>query len=395
MKVAIDAAAVGSHIGGDETWLTGLLEGLARCVDPDTTFPLLLPEGAQLPEAVANHPAFPTVAVPRRRGFTHFALDLPRVLRSEEADLAISITHAALRSPTPSALVIGDLSFHHHPELFPKGARLRLQTLVPRQARRARVVLVPSNFTRQDLIETYKLDPARIAVVPNRVVPPRSLTAAERHRAEQWAAEAGIRLPFVLYLGNLHPRKNVGRLIWAFLRVVDTAEGCDAQLVVAGGRWWDSGDEARAAAGAPPGRVLQVGRVDDTVRRWLLSSAAAVAYPSIFEGFGLPPLEAMSFGTPVLAGDRTSLPEVLGDAALLVDPLDVDQLAEGLVALLGDEALRSRLSARGPVRAAEFNAERVGDAAWRALSLAAASPRRRPNSSVLGSDTSVGERISR
>ena len=173
--------------------------------------------------------------------------------------------------------------------------------------------------------------------------------------------------PFILYLGNLHPRKNVARTIRAFseARRIDHALR-DHQLVIAGARWWGAGEE-EAAAAAAPNSVVFLGRVDDDTRQVLLEEADALVYVSRFEGFGLPPLEAMAASTPVLAADAAALPEVTGGAALLVDPYDDRAITEGIRRILTDDALRADLIARGRVRASHYDLETTGAAARAAL----------------------------
>jgi glycosyltransferase involved in cell wall biosynthesis len=180
----------------------------------------------------------------------------------------------------------------------------------------------------------------------------------------------GVSTPFLLYLGNLHPRKNVSRTIAAFAaaRRCDPALG-DHRFVVAGDRWWGSG-EAAAAAAAPEGSVVFLGRVDDDMRRVLLEEADALVYASLFEGFGLPPLEAMAVGTPVLAGDAAAVPEVTGGAALLVDPRNEMAIMEGIRRIVVDEHLRAELVGRGTERVSHYHPERTGRAARAALEAA-------------------------
>lgn len=368
MRVVFDATALGSELGGDETYLAGMLEGLALCAPESDQFPLLVRHDA--PAVPFDAGRFPVRRIKRRPGFVHYALGLRSVLASERgrADLVHTITHGPLASPLPLALTIGDLSFRHHPEHYPPSARIRLNTLVPRQCRAARIVLTPSEFSRRDIIETYDLDPRRVAVVPNRVLEHVQVDDVTRARSERRLREHGVRAPYVLYLGNLHPRKNVARLIDAYRVATDrNAELRDVQLVIAGGRWFKGGVEEAAAARVGAGQVILTGRVDDDVRRVLLEDAVALTYVSMFEGFGLPPIEAMAAGTPVLAGDRAATPEVCGDAALLVDPFDIDAIATGLDTIVTDESRRTEMRERGRARAAMYDVRRTGRAAYSAF----------------------------
>jgi glycosyltransferase involved in cell wall biosynthesis len=144
-------------------------------------------------------------------------------------------------------------------------------------------------------------------------------------------------------------------------------------LVVAGASWFGSGAVEAEAASAAPDSVVFLGRVSDDEREYLLRTARGLAYVSLFEGFGLPPVEAMARGTPVLASATTAIPEVVGDAGVLVDPTDVGAIAEGLRRILTDDQLRSDLSRRGLIRAKNFEVERTGARAVAALRAAATS----------------------
>lgn len=367
--VVIDATFLGAGRGGDETFLRGLVAGLARRAPVSragTAVTLLTPDGALPPEA-AGAAGFTAARVAARSGPLHFTRELPGQLRRLRPDVAVTVTHAPLGGQTPIALTVGDLSFEHRPRDYPPATVARLRGLVPRHVRRAAAVLVPSEFTRADVVATYGVRPETVHVVPNRVAGPVTLPPAPAAAADAWLAAHGVRPPYLLYLGNLHPRKNVTALIRCFLRAQRaTPDLRGHQLVVAGGRWWRGHGEQAAAAGSE--QVVFLGRVSDDVRTRLLDGAAALAYVSLFEGFGLPPLEAMAYGTPVLASGTTSLPEVCGDAALLVDPADDEQIVAGLIRILTDEPLRRRLRAAGIGQAATFHADRVGDAALAALS---------------------------
>jgi len=370
--VAVDATGLGSGQGGDETMMAGLLEGLAEAARPGDSFPLIVRDGVTLPAPVADHPAFSVHSMRRLPGALHFTARLPRALSRLRPvpDLVCAVTHGPLRSPAPVALFVQDLSFHHHPEHYPVVARWRLRTVVPRQARRARAVLTVSEFSRSDLIASYELPPEQVVVVPDAVAvpPPWDDTAAAEGR--QWLASQGVDGRFILCLGNLHPRKNVARLVAGFAQArAGAPDLADVRLVVAGARWWGAG-EAAAAAQAPDGSVVFLGRFDDDRREQLLRLADALAYVSVFEGFGLPPLEAMARGTVVLASDATAVAETAGDGALLVDPYDVHAIAEGLVRVLSDEQLRVELRRRGAARAAGYDVGSTGRRAREAFAAA-------------------------
>lgn len=365
MRLAVDATALGSGRGGDETSLRGMLRGLATVVGPSDphALHLLVPDDAALPPEVDEHPAFTRHAIPRVGGMRRLAGGtIQRGLAAVPHDLLFCQTHAPLSPGAPTVLLVADLSFVHHGEHYPRSTRLRLRTLVPWQARRAAMVVTVSEFSRQDLLDAYGLDPGRVAVVSNPIEAPRMLSPAMATATQGRLAARGVVEPYLLYLGNLHPRKNVPRLVEAYLAARARSEAVAAhRLVVAGSRWWGGDDPQETAAAADPASgVVFLGGVDEDEREWLLQQAAGLAYPSLFEGFGLPPLEAMARGTPVLTSDRTSIPEVCGDAALLVDPTSVADLCDGIIRLVEDTDLRGRLEVAGPVRAASFSLERTG-----------------------------------
>jgi glycosyltransferase involved in cell wall biosynthesis len=227
---------------------------------------------------------------------------------------------------------------------------------VRRTARAAAHVIASSEATRRDLVETYGLKESRVSVVP--------LAAAPRFRPVGDAEELrrvrhvyGIEGDYILAVGSIQPRKNLARLFRAYsdLRRARRRDKLPPLLVV-GKKAWLYEETLRAAEECGLGdSVIFTGYAPETDLPALYSGALCFVYPSYFEGFGLPPLEAMSCGAPVVAGDRTSLPEVVGDAGLLVDPFDTGAIAGAIARLIDDEDLRALLSARGLARAARFD----------------------------------------
>jgi glycosyltransferase involved in cell wall biosynthesis len=350
--------------------LTGLIRGLCLVGRSTDRFTVLAdPALDTLPGETDR--AVQVERMIRRRGAIHFGAEMPRYLsrRRSEYDVVFTVTHSPVRSPVPVALMVLDLSFLHLPDAYPRRTRSRLRALVGHQVRRAASVLTISEFSRRDLIDSYGLDPSRVHVVPLTVQGPSPLSAS-REAAALSAFGGHLDRPFLLYLGNLHPRKNVARTIRSFIEAQRADPALRThRLIVAGGRWWGGGEEREAARA--PDSVVFLGRVDDDVRQLLLGRAQALVYLSLFEGFGLPPLEAMAAGTPVLAADAAAIPEVSGDAALLVDPLDDQAVVDGIRRVLTDRTLRAELAERGRRRVAHYHAVTTGTAALAGLRAAA------------------------
>jgi glycosyltransferase involved in cell wall biosynthesis len=253
---------------------------------------------------------------------------------------------------TPSVVTVHDLSFVRFPHLHTPANRALLAAILPHVVRRARLLSADSRATARDLIELCRADPARVRVVyPGcdlERFSPRATPAGP-----ETLARYGVRAPFVLFVGTLEPRKNLPRLVEAFERVA--AAGAPHALVLAGAPGW--GHEpllARVAASPARERIVLAGRVAEDDLAPLYRAADALVYPSLHEGFGLPVLEAMACGTPVAAGDASSLPEVVGEAGLLVPAEDVAAIATAIERLIGDSALRERLGRDGPERARRF-----------------------------------------
>ena len=254
-------------------------------------------------------------------------------------------------------LTVHDLAFKLFPETAPQSTRWWLARLDRALAQASRVI-VPSEATRRDLIALYGVAEERVAVVPHgvdhdlfRPIPPDDVATVTRR--------FGIEGPYLLSLGGIEPRKNLPRLIEAFARL--PADVATTLVVVGSGAEWnpEGSNLLRSALADLPEnvrrRVVLTGYVSEEDKVALLGGAEALVYPSLYEGFGLPVLEAMACGTPVLTSNLSALPEMAGGAALLVDPTDAGAIGEGMERLLRDDEVRVRLRRDGILRAAAFD----------------------------------------
>ncbi|MGH2524387.1 MAG: glycosyltransferase family 4 protein [Anaerolineales bacterium] len=380
MRIGFDATSAVRQGGGIGRYTRELLAALAAA-DHDSDYRLFF--ASRYPPSHAqqrNHslPPLPPNFHVRRvpvddvwlvRLWHRARLALPVEWLTGPVDLFHSpdFTLPPTRRGTRTLLTVHDLSFIRDPESAPPRLRRYLNTVVPRSVARAHHVLADSQATRNDLIELYGTPPEKISVLYSGVSEAFRPITGEAALAAVRARYGLGQGPFVLAVGTLQPRKNYVRLIQAFHEV----SHAHARLVIAGGKGWlyDSIFAEVKRLGLE-GRVVFPGFVADDDLPALYSAARVLAYPSLYEGFGLPILEAMACGTPVVTSTAACLPEVAGDAALLVPPTDWAALAAALEQALTGEAVRTTLISKGLARARQFtwaNAARQLLETYRAL----------------------------
>lgn len=358
MHIGIDAHAIGAQQGGNETYIKQLITALAE-LDSANRYSLYLANAQAVAEwrgeFARAHPNFDIRQIPQPTPLVRVPLYLAYELRRRPVDLLHVQFTAPPFCPVPVIASIHDLSFEHLPETFTRRGAWQLQLTVRRTAQRAARVVTISEYSRQDLIQTYSLPPEKVALTPLAPAPLYSLMPATPDEAAQIKLRYGIAREFILAVGSLQPRKNLVRLIRAYARLRAERPDFTTQLVIVGRKLWLH-DEIFAEVARQPWAddVILTGYVPEEELPAVYRAAAVFAYPSIFEGFGLPPLEAMACGTPVITSNTTSLPEVVGEAALTFDPYDEATLADCLLRALRDEALRTRLKVAGPARARQF-----------------------------------------
>lgn len=284
---------------------------------------------------------------------------LPWLARRLQLDVLHGLGYALpVASDLPAIVTVYDLSFFTHPETHTRASRTYLRLMAPWAARRARLVMTISAHSRRDVVRWLGVPAERVRVVYPGVEPRfRPLDAAT---VAAFRAAQGLDGPWALFVGTLEPRKNVARLLEALALV--RKRGLPARLLIAGAPGWgpDRLRERCAALGLAEA-VRFVGYLPgDELPLWY-NAASVFVYPSLYEGFGLPPLEAMACGTPVISSSAASLPEVVGDAGLLVEPTDVLALASALARVLTAPDLQAELRARGLERAARFSWTRAAE----------------------------------
>jgi glycosyltransferase involved in cell wall biosynthesis len=295
-------------------------------------------------------------------------LGVPRIEWSVSFDVLLATNFLPPATHRPGVvMVVHDLAYEHLPETAPH-MNDRWRRAFDRWLGKAAGVIVPSASTKLDLVERHPVDPDRVWVTPLGVdaagfaPAPDDVVAATRRKF-------GVDGPYALFVGGIEPRKNLDALVRAFASLEP-----GTRLVVAGGpvRWDPKASERLDAtiAALPPAaraRIIRTGYVSDKDKVALLTGATLLAYPSLYEGFGFPVLEAFAAGIPVLTSNVSSLPEVAGEAALTVDPTEPKTIADGLAQLFEDDDLRAMLAAKGVTRAAKFTWEATARATANAL----------------------------
>ncbi len=352
--ITIDYTPAYEQGGGIGRYVRELVAALAR-QDSTTEYRLFVAGAGRksLPPAPGPNFTFATTRITPRwfaRAWHRARLPLRIEAFTGPADLLHATDFVLPPSRSHALLTVHDLSFVRVPEAASPSLRAYLNTVVPRSVGRAAHVLADSQATKADLIALYGTPPEKITVLLSGVDARFHPVSAPDGVREKYGIGAR---PYILSVGTVQPRKNYGRLIQALAQL--RRGGLDVGLVIVGGKGWLE-DPIYAAMDAHAMRdyVRFTGFADEADLPALYSAAACVAQPSLYEGFGLPVLEAFACGTPVVTSNLSSLPEVAGDAALMLDPLDVEALTDALRRLLTDTALRQTLITRGTARAAHF-----------------------------------------
>ncbi|MFH1033862.1 MAG: glycosyltransferase family 1 protein [Pseudomonadota bacterium] len=359
MRVAIDVRTVTQARSGVGNYVLNLLEAL-RQVAPEHEF-FLVGQGRNLEILRQGLPAAPG----HRAWLSHEShpwgdlwehLWLPRVLKRND----VQVMHGPatliplIRDGYASVATIHDLVAFLYPETVPKKYALYMTWLIKRVVKRAQRIISVSQCTKDDLVRVLGVAPERIAVI-HEAAQPGFKPIDDQAALDEVRRRYGISKPFFYHVGNVEPRKNLLGLLKAFLLLRGQLKG-RAQLVISGQKGWLTGPLYWAMGRMSLGEdVIFTGYMPQEDLPLMMNAALGFVFPSLYEGFGLPALEAMSCGTPLITSNLSSLPEIVGEAALLVEPTDEEAIAQAMWRLFEDAELRQRLSALGIDQAARFS----------------------------------------
>lgn len=322
------------------------------------------------PQFVFASNVTPVVVHPQARHpvlfYIWFEWRLPALLRKYKADLFLSPdSYLSLSTKVPTCLVVPDLAFEHYPEHFPLSHRIYWRYFSPLFARKAKRIATVSTFSKNDITKHYGIPPERIDLVCNGAHDEyRVLSHNEREAVKQQYAEG---CEYFVFAGALHPRKNIVNLLKAFI-AFKKRQRTNMKLVIAGRPAWKYDEVEEMKTSMPfKDEVKWVGymNVDELSR--VIGGAYALVYASLFEGFGIPILEALQCNVPAIVSNTSSMPEVAGDAALLVDPSDPEDIANKMHQIYKDEALRKSLIDKAPAQIKKFNWDNSANSLWTSM----------------------------
>lgn len=375
MRIGIDGHMLGDHSGGNESYYRNILREM-EIAPGDEVFLFIKPQAVW--EEYMNK--FHVVTFKECRAFRRNFIELTKLCWKYKLDVLHTQYFIPFVRPCPVVVTIHDICFEHYSNIFTRKEQLRQKILIPYAARHTRHIFTDSEHARNDIAATYGLDPDRITVTYNAVnenfrtleAPSKdggsgkneilpedtgsgNLKGSNRVQSDESATRSKFGIgdgPYILTVGNLQPRKNLPRLIRAYNSW--RKNGGRGKLVIVGKKAWMFNDIMKAAASDSADIILtDYVSEEDLVR--LYNYATCFVYPSFYEGFGIPPLEAMACGTPVAVSSATSLPEVVGDAGLYFDPFDEKEIEAAIQKLMTDEDLRKELCRKGLQQKEKFS----------------------------------------
>lgn len=348
-RIGIDAHMLGDHSGGNETFYTGIL---AHMHIPENVEVILFVK--PFVDTSFLHEKFKIVRFKSKSAFIRNFIELPFLCLKYKLALLHTQYFIPFFCPCPLVCTIHDICFEHFSDIFTKREYFRQKLLIKFAAKHSKKIITVSQMSRKDIADRYGIDENKIAVVYN--APKESFKQIDlsEEALVELKRKFEIKKRFILSVGNLQPRKNLVRLIKAFVSLRRQELEFDYQLVIVGKKAWMFDDVIKEAV-ANNGDVVFTDYVTEADLVKLYNAADSFVYPSIFEGFGLPPIEAMSCGIPVAVSNQSALPEVVGNAGVYFDPYDERDIAQKILQLTKDRPLRQDLIEKSNMQIKKFS----------------------------------------
>ena len=319
-------------------------------------------------EFLFSNNIIPIIAKPPARHpilwYCWFEWSVPRILKKINADIFISPDgFASLKTNVPQLTVIHDIAFEHYPQFIPFLTRKYYRYYSPKYAHKVECIATVSNFSKQDISVKYNIDASKIDVVYNGTNPScKPLNNVEKQQVKMQYCDG---CDYFIFISAVHPRKNLGRILQAFDLFKNKTKS-KTKLIVAGRMAWKNEQlQSIYEKMQHQQEVIFVGHLPNLEIERLIASATALCYASLFEGFGIPILEAMYAETPVITSNVSSMPEVAGDAALLVNPTNVERISEAFITVENHPELQQKLVEAGKIQRQKFTWERTAELLWK------------------------------
>jgi glycosyltransferase involved in cell wall biosynthesis len=314
---------------------------------------------------VSKYKIFPALRHPVLYVF-YMDVVLPFFLRKHKPDVMVSADgYLSLLSKCKQIPIIYDINFEHKPKDVKLKNRIYFKFFFKRFARKAKRIATISEYSKKDIADYYKIDPGMIDNVSCGIN--NNFSQLEQHQVAEVRNKWSGGKPYFFFVGSMHPRKNIKRLIDGFnLFKQDTQSGF--KLILAGSILWSKTEIEDSYTNSPYKEdIIFTGRLSDEDLQKMLGAAYALSFVPVFEGFGLPIVEAFQSGVPVICSNVTSMPEIAGDAALMVDPFSIESIADGMKKLAGDNELRNQLIAKGNIQRKLFSWGRTAQLLWETI----------------------------
>ena len=352
MQIGIFVVMAGRNAGGPETYEHSLVRNMAE-LDQTNEYCILCLSQQAANSFRLSRPNFRYRVLWPKSRILSMSLGLPWVLKKEGVELLHAAYVAPPFVPVNYLFTLHCSSTFIHPEFYPPTVRLRLNSLINNAIKYAKHIICVSQHVMESVIEHYGISQERMSVVHNGIG--KNFRPVESSEYSRILSRYDIKDDYMLFVGRFEPRKNITRILEAF-NIYRHEVDNKTKLVLAGNKTWSRKEVDETISRLDlASHILEIGHVDNDDLPALYSGTKAFIFPSLWEGFGIPVIEAMACGAPVLTSNLSALPEIAGNAALLVDPYSVTDIAAGMQRIVGETSLRSQLRQRGLVRAQEFS----------------------------------------